>query len=184
MDSGSRNSKVSNEEDKQRVSHDQAVPPPMPRRTQRQQRSVMEEEMPEYRSVMISRNFAPPSPLSFSSPVSTKQSAGMMQTTIASNVTSGSYFSPPLRVVAVDTFLSQWGKCPPTPLPRNYPLERTHVRIEGAVPASTVTERICQTVKDLSLASSRNEDEDQVRIVGHFPLRSKFCINRNWRFLN
>ena len=163
MDSSSSSSSKNHGEEEQRPASGGTTPPPrMPRRQQQQQRSrVIEEEMPEYRSVMISGSVAPPMPLSFSAPAA-KQSPGLtVATTSASGKIAGSEVRP--SSVVVDTFLSSWKKCPPAPLPRGYPLERTHVRIEdAAVSSTTVTERICQTVKDLSLASSCNEDEDKV----------------------
>ena len=163
MNSSSNSSSSNDHGEEEQRSATGGPPPPMPRRQQQQQRSrVIEEEMPEYRSVMIAGSVASPMPLSFSAPAA-KQSPGLTVTTTsaASGKIAGSDVRP--SSVVVDTFLSSWKKCPPTPLPRCYPLERTHVRIEDtAVTSSTVTERICQTVKDLSFASSCNEDEDKV----------------------
>ena len=164
MNSSSSNSSSNGHgEEEQRPASGGPPPPPMPRRQQQQQRSrVIEEEMPEYRSVMIAGGVAPPMPLSFSAPAA-KQSPGLTMTT--NSAASGKIASSDVRPssVVVDTFLSSWKKCPPTPLPRCYPLERTHVRIEDfAVTSTTITERICQTIKDLSFASGCNEDEDKV----------------------
>eukprot|EP00529_Nitzschia_sp_RCC80_P024679 CAMPEP_0113506850 /NCGR_PEP_ID=MMETSP0014_2-20120614/36137_1 /TAXON_ID=2857 /ORGANISM="Nitzschia sp." /LENGTH=438 /DNA_ID=CAMNT_0000402391 /DNA_START=150 /DNA_END=1466 /DNA_ORIENTATION=- /assembly_acc=CAM_ASM_000159 len=174
--SSSSSSSNHGEEEQRPASGGPPAPPPMPRRQQQQQRSrVIEEEMPEYRSVMISGSVAPPMPLSFSAPAAKQSPGSTMTTTSASGKIAGSDVRP--SSVVVDTFLSSWKKCPPAPLTRGYPLERTHVRIEDAtVPSTTVTERICQTVKDLSLASSCNEDEDKNVLVVETLCGIKFAV--------
>ncbi|KAG7355796.1 hypothetical protein IV203_000482 [Nitzschia inconspicua] len=112
---------------------------------------VIQEDGPEYRSVMMAPNSAPPLPRSFATtppPLKFDSRPLNKSTPFKSSTHTSSAEKKAIWIVSE-----------PTPLPFNYPLERTNVYVEDAS-AQECADRICHCLRILNIAAHQSEGDD------------------------
>jgi hypothetical protein len=118
---------------------------------ERGQQREIQEDGPEYRSVMMAPLAAPPLPSSFAAPPPAMKFARPLPSAIK--------IAPSKSTVPSSTKTPIWTVSEPTPLPFHYLLERTNVCVDDAS-AQECADRICRCLRTLNIVAQQGKDDD------------------------